>query len=575
MPKTPFVFFRNGFKNYRVRQSKLLHSFSLKIRLLIVMMFTVVLTGTIIGSISYVQSEKTAIHLMEQRLEREVTSINDIAQSLMLLYAGKADQFEEQFDRVIKKQDTALIQDDLEGQYFLVQNQRAIPFSVSRNTDLQFPAGLIQEIEKKEKGTAHRTIEGKKYTLAYHTIQELQGEYVIVIPQENYMKDIHSIAIYTMVVIALCVAAACIIVLIFVNRLVSPITELREAMRRVREGDLHTTVSVNTSMPEINSLQKSFRLMIEKMQDLILNIHQTTEHLSRTGNKLQSSSSEILDENSRMMEIVRMVRQGAEETAGTSEESIHYFYEMKGSIEAVFSKMENVQTYTRNMNLSANQGEIHVDHMVNGMKAFLEEFTAMSEVIANVDHHSKSIVSVISLIQQIAEQTKLLALNATIEAARAGDSGRGFAVVAAEVKKLAEQSANATGNISETIHKMKEITEHAASRFTLFSSEFHKQIHEAISTKESFDLVKKDIGEVTEVLDNISNDLNYLQDSLPKVEYSTDAFYSVAQETLAGTEGMMKAFDDQLRKLDATFKIGEELLLNSNDLKKISKQMQI
>jgi methyl-accepting chemotaxis protein len=575
MPKTPFVSLSNAFKNYSVRKQNLLHSFSLKLRLLIVMMFTVVLTGTIIGSITYVQSEKTAIHLMEQRLAREVTSINDIAQSLMLINAGKKDQFKEQFDRIIKKQDTALIQDDLEAQYFLIQNQRAIPYSVSKNTDLQFPAELIKEIEKNEKGTAHKTIDGKKYTLAYHTIQELQGEYVLVIPQENYMKNIHSIAIFTMIAIALCIAAACMIVLIIVNRLVSPITELREAMKRVRNGDLHSTISIDTSMPEINSLQKSFQLMIEKMRGLILNIHQTTEHLSLTGKKLQLSTSDILDENNRMMETVRLVKKGAEETAGTSEQSVHYFYEMKGSIDAVFGKMENVQSSTRNMNLSANEGEIHVDHMVKGIKDFYQELTAMAEVIKNVDDHSRSIVSVISLIQQIAEQTKLLALNAAIEAARAGESGRGFSVVAAEVKKLAEQSADATGNISGTIHKMKDITEHAASRFTLFISEFNKQIHEAISTKESFDLVKKDIGEVTEVLDNIRNDLSYLQDSLPKVEYSTDAFSSVAQETMAGTEGMMTAFNNQLRKLNTTYKIGEELLINSNDLRKISKQMNI
>ncbi|WP_341983527.1 methyl-accepting chemotaxis protein [Rossellomorea oryzaecorticis] len=539
------------------------------------MLFTVVVTGAIIGSLSYTHSKKNAIHLMEQRLEREVTSINDIAQSLMLLYVGNPDQFEKQLNKIIKKQDSALIQDDLKGEYFLVQDQKATPFAVSKNTKLQFPEELIEEIEKNEKGTVQRTINGKKYTLAYHTIQELQGEYVIVIPQENYMKGVYSIAVYTIFTIVFCVLAAYIIVMIIVNRLVSPIAELREAMKKIRDSDLRTPISINTSVPEIKSLQKSFQLMIEKMRGLFFNIHQTTEHLYNTGSKLQLSSGELLEENARMMEIVRMVKIGAEETAGTSEESVHHFYEMKGSVESVFAHMDNVLSKTKNMNRSAGDGERHVDQMVYGMKNFSEELTSMTEVIENVHHHSKSIVSVISLIHQIAEQTKLLALNATIEAARAGEAGRGFAVVANEVKKLADQSANATGNISDTIHRMKAITEQAASQFSLFSTEFHKQINEATGTKESFDLVKKDIGEVTKVLESMRNDLRFLQISLPKVENSTDAFSSVAQETLAGTEGMMTAFNDQFRKLDSTFKIGEELLVNSDDLKKISQQMTV
>ncbi|MGR3765042.1 methyl-accepting chemotaxis protein [Rossellomorea sp. NS-SX7] len=573
MSNTPLLFL----KRFMNKASRISHfpSLSLKLRLIMIMLLTVVITGSIIGSISYVQSEKNAIHLMEQRLEREVTSINDIAQSLMLLYVGKPDQFEKQLNKIIKKQDSALIQDDLKGQYFLIQDQKAAPFAVSKNTKLQFPKDLIEEIEKKEKGTAQRTINGKAYTLAYHTIQELQGEYVIVIPQENYMKGLHSIAVYTIITILCCVLTACIIVMIIVNRLVSPIAELREAMKKIRDGDLHATIAINTSVPEIKSLQKSFQLMIEKMKGLIVNIHRTTEHLYNTGSKLQLSSGELLKENARMMEVVRMVNKGAAETAGTSEESVHHFYEMKGSVESVFAQMDNVLTKTTDMNRSAGEGDRHVDQMVFGMKNFSKELNSMTEIMGNVHHHSKSIVSVISLIHQIAEQTKLLALNAAIEAARAGEAGRGFAVVANEVKKLAEQSANATGNISDTIHRMNAITEQAASQFSHFSSEFHKQINEATSTKESFDLVKKDIGEVTKVLDRMRVDLRFLQDSLPKVENSTDAFSSVAQETLAGTEGMMSAFDSQLKKLDATFKIGEELLGNSNELKKIGQQMNI
>ncbi len=83
----------------------------------------------------------------------------------------------------------------------------------------------------------------------------------------------------------------------------------------------------------------------------------------------------------------------------------------------------------------------------------------LQQAVAGLNSASQRIGGVVKLISDIAERTNLLALNAAIEAARAGDSGRGFAVVAAEVKKLSEQTANATGEINQEIEAVRSTAE--------------------------------------------------------------------------------------------------------------------
>ncbi|MBM7584692.1 methyl-accepting chemotaxis protein [Bacillus pakistanensis] len=531
--------------------------------------------GTVVGIISYWKSKEAIIHSMEQRLDREVTSIYDISQNLMLAFIGNEERVDKEINGVIKKQNAAMSQDGLKGEFFLFKDTGVVPFAISKNSDIQFDEEIIQKIKKQEKGIIHTNLNDKKYTLAFHSIQELKGEYVIAVPQSDYMKNVNEMTKFIIIAIMISISFVTFILIMIVQTLTSPIAQLRESMKEVREGNLEVELDVKSTTPEIVSLVKSFQSMIDKMKELLSNIHQTTSDLATTGVKLQQSSKSLIIENEHMVETVRIVKHGAEETAGTSDTSIKHFQVMKDSVNSIFSQMDHVFTKAEEMELSASKSEVSIGKMASTLDTFTKDFGEMRDTVTDVRKHSLSIVNVVSIIKQVAEQTKLLALNATIEAARAGEAGRGFAVVANEVRKLAEQSSDSTTKITKTIENMDRISEKASNQFDQMLTKFKSNFSIAVDSRQSLDDLLCNISSVNKTLNTMRTDLRYLEGALPKVEESSEAFASVSEETLAGSEEMLTAFEDQLNNVKSSHKIGEKLLTLSDSLKETTSKFKV
>src|SRR5437764_6208555 len=198
----------------------------------------------------------------------------------------------------------------------------------------------------------------------------------------------------------------------------------------------------------------------------------------RRGQRVDQITSDFEAMIGEIVEIVSSASTELEASAGTltatAERSEELATTVAAASEEASTNVQSVASATEEMSSSVNEISRQVQASARMASEAVDQARATNDRVSELSKAASRIGDVVELINTIAGQTNLLALNATIEAARAGEAGRGFAVVASEVKALAEQTAKATGEISQQITGIQGATQDSVNAIKEISGTIEK-----------------------------------------------------------------------------------------------------
>lgn len=424
-----------------------------------------------------------------------------------------------------------------------------------------------EDIKSNEKGFLKYKYNGQQDKFLSYTTNEKTGWKIVgAVAIDELLTDTNIITRFILYGIILGFISAIIIAILIANSISKPLNILKKAFEMASIGDLTTQAEIK-SKDEFGEIGKSFNEMMQNINVLIKEVKNSSDTVFEASSSLEDITEQTVTATDEVSKAIEEIATNTDEQATDRKKGSVQLTELTDKIDMVSKSLNHMKNTSNETNELSNKGLETVKILMEKSKENSEISKKVNQSVLMVDKSIKNIGLITDTISQIAEQTNLLALNAAIEAARAGEHGKGFAVVAEEVKKLAEQSSEATDEIKDLINDIQNQSKTAVGvidKTKMVVSEQNINVEETQNIfnyiADSINTLIEKVSEVKEYSDDMTNKKNTIIDIMRNIS-------AASHQTAAATQQVSASTEEQLASMETVY-------IHSQNLKNLSKNLE-
>ena len=432
-------------------------------------------------------------------------------------------------------------------------------------------------IKSNKTGIDYFTLDGNKHIAAYSS-SDKYGMYILSYkPVSEHRKLIENLKSRVSVVILTSIILISCIIYLSSRKITKPILAVSEQAERLANGDLTVNIpeSALKRKDELGKLANSFSTMVQNFKTIISQITETSEKVAASSQELHASGEQVGTAAEDVGKTILGIASGAEEQSTKINSALLNLKDLVNQINEVNTSTYQMQKNTVYMIDEIAKGSKTADESIDSINNLKADAEGVSKVIFSLGNTSNQIGQIIELISGIAKQTNLLALNAAIEAARAGEAGKGFSVVADEIRKLAEESSDASGRIAKLIVEVKSGVDTAVNKMNNSIETVNSSVKAIQGNGETFSEISKQAEQLKDIVASVAKNVEIMTVNSNDFENTMQEINETSHEFAANAEGVSAASEEQIALTEEIVSLSKAMAEMSEELSSLIKNFRL